>query len=247
VSGFSRTDACVRGFSRTCGLEMKAILGLLVVVGFLVASPGLRAQQVPRLGTIGERLTNRDVEEIAALAKATVSSIYLLAGDRSQVLPETWLVEVYLAPTPDRGRVRRGPVVNVSKVVEEGSLTAWRVDGETRYAQVAAPGRRFPTALTSRDNDRPFLLEGEFTDDELVSIVSFIRSSPEQPSKKAPNGTIYGLGLPVEGALPIGTIRRTGKAEVMVILAASQRHGQTVSLRRSRDRWLIVEVVFWIA
>jgi hypothetical protein len=227
VSGFSRTDACVRGFSRTCGLETKAILGLLVVVGFLVASPGLRAQQVPRLGTIGERLTNRDVEEIARLARTTVSTIYLLHGDQGQT--KQWLVDVYLAPASDRAQVRRGRVVKMSKVVD-GLPTAWRVDEERRYAQVAAPGRRFPTALAPGDNNRPFLLEGEFTDSELVGIVSFIRSSP----------------APVEGHLPIGAIRRTGKADVTVILIASPLSSHIVSLRRSRGRWDLVGVGFRI-
>jgi hypothetical protein len=206
---------------------MKTTLGLLVVVGVLMASASASAQQVPRLGTIGERLTNRDIEEIARLARTTVSTIYLLHGDQGQT--EKWLVDVYLAPASDRAQVRRGRVVKVSKAVD-GSPTAWHLDEERRYAQVAAPGRRFPTALTPGDNNRPFLLEGEFTDSELVSIVSFIRSSP----------------APVEGHLPIGAIRRTGKTHVAVILIASPLSSHILSLRRSRGHWDVVGVGFRI-
>jgi len=46
------------------------------------------------------------------------------------------------------------------------------------YAQVAIEGRAFEEFTDDQDQNRPFLVEGNLSDAELLSIVAFIRPKP---------------------------------------------------------------------
>jgi len=222
-----------------------------LIVAFAVAWLGACHEsfaQMARLGNIAERLTDQDLRSINRLVAENQSSPFLLSASRSHVLPETWYLDAFFLPESDRAQVRRGRVLKVSTVLRDEKPTEWRVEGSARYAQVGVAGRPFPRAFKPEDVDRPFLVEGEFTDSELASIVSFIRSSPSREIKSDRNGSfsIRGGATDVEGTWPIGTVRRTTEGDSMVILSRSEGYGQTVILRFVRGRWTIVEVGFWI-
>ena len=222
---------------------MKGKACALLCLGVAV---GLQAQEPARMGGIAERLRAQDVQRIAALTTSPKDMVWLLEGMGSQVLPERWHVEAYLLPDSNGAQVRRGRVLQVSSLITNGSASEWRRDGAARYAQVRIAGRPFGRTPSVLDLDRPFLLDDEFTDAELSSIVSFVRSSPKQ-SKRLPDGTLYSIGLDVDGALPIVEIRRQTGGDPMAILSRSPGVGQTVVLHAVGRRWTIVEVGYWVA
>jgi len=185
------------------------------------------------------------VQSIAALTTNSKDVVWLLEGKSSQVLPERWHVEAYLPPDSEGAQVRRGRVLKVSSLIVGGSPSEWQADGAARYAQVRVAGRQFGRTPRVGDLDRPFLVDGEFSDTELASIASFIRSSPRQ-TKRLPDGTVYSVGLDVEGTVPIVEIRRMASGDPMVILSSSGGSGQTVVLRAAGRRWTIFEAGFWV-
>jgi len=226
---------------------MKNRIPVICAIVWLAVCPELFAQ-LTRLGTIAERLTDQDLRSITRLVPESQRAPFLLSASRSHVLPETWYVDAFFLPESDRAQVRRGRVLKVSTVLRDDKPTEWRVEGSARYAQVGVAGRPFPRAFRPQDVDQPFLVEGEFTDSELASIVSFIRSSPSREIKPDRNGSfsIRGGATDVEGTWPIGTVRRATDGDSMVILSRSEGYGQTVVLRSVGGRWTIVEVGFWI-
>ena len=206
----------------------------------------LHAQLPGRMGRIAERLPAQDVQKIAALVSSPKDVVWLLEGMASQVLPEKWHVDAYLLPDSNGGQVRRGRVLQLSSLIVGGSPSKWQTDGTARYAQVGITGRQFVPSPTVSRLDRPFLLDGKFTDAELSSIVSFIRSSPRQ-TKRLPDGTVYSVGFDVAGAWPIVAIDRTPAGDPKITLRSSPSSGQTVVVRGSAQRWRVVEVTVWVA
>jgi hypothetical protein len=225
---------------------MKNRIHVICAIVWLAVCPNSFAQMA-RLGTIAERLTEHDLRAIAALLPPDHSAPFLLQGHRSQVLPESWYIDAYLLPDSDRAQVRRGAVLTMSSVLTNGMPSDWRIEGTARYAQVGVAGRPFPRAVGMGDVDRPFLVNGEFTDNELRSIVAFIRTSPSQKQIGVglPLGTSQGR-LEVHGSWPIVEIRRTPSADSMIILTLSGGVGETVVLRSAGRGWTILEVGSWL-
>jgi hypothetical protein len=108
------------------------------------------------------------------------------------------------------------------------------------YACIAAPGRR-PFDITSeRDMGWPFVLDGQFDDDTLVSLVAFIRSKPRIPG--VPDGV---APREFENA-PVSTVARRG-GEIIVGLRTGESMGSLVTLIRREGRWVITHYESWIS
>jgi hypothetical protein len=91
----------------------------------------------------------------------------------------------------------------------------------------------------SSDVDRPFRVDGRFSDDELLDLVLFIRTSPRNPPiPDDPDGTSHVVFDQVDGTLPVLEMRREHDA-VRVVLGASSRSWQSVVLRRVGRHWKI--------
>jgi len=74
---------------------------------------------------------------------------------------------------------------------------------------VAIPGRPFEEILNDQDLNRPFRVTGAFQNEELVELVTFIRSNPA-----VPEGQMW-AGVKV-GKLPITSIERRPDGSVNV-------------------------------
>lgn len=210
---------------------------------------GQSATEPTRIGPEARGLSKSDLAEISRQAAAEGKVVWLLAGDSSQVLPETWYIDAFLEPDSRLAGLRRGRVLRLQSVVSNGTAIRWtKRFPVAQYAQVAIAAR--PTsALTDKSIERPFVVTGEFSDRDLIDLVNFIRRSPEPDSKmvKAPDGTIRGeVTFPVKGGWPVTQITRKAST-ITVVLQDSTRSGQTVDVIQFGRGWKVLRVVLWLA
>ena len=99
---------------------------------------------------------------------------------------DDWLARAYLPPTLQTVQLRRGRVASVvnrtwPSVPEPAKWMLAEPQLAESWAQVAVAGRRFEDVQDEADRNLPFSVTGQFTDEELVAIVQFIRSRPVLP------------------------------------------------------------------
>jgi len=204
------------------------------------------AADVLRLGRVTNRLSEQDLNAISSLCRKEGKNPWLIDGDTSQVLPETWFIDAYLEPDLMASTLRRGRVVGLESRAVGGKATAWRTRlGVRHYAQISVGSTPFPTALTDSSVDRPFIVEGIFNAQELISVVRFVRSSPNVVDRNSPDGRTRITGS-VNGLRPITEVRRQADT-VVVTLQDGKRSGETVTLRRAGPEWTVVNIVLWVA
>lgn len=198
---------------------MTKILSVAVLL-FLEAVLGAQVRSDP----VAERLSDDDVAEIGKQAAAVGKPVWLLEGSVSRIPPETWFVNAYLEPDSDAGPVHRGRVLRLQSEVVNGKPVKWRAQAPTiPYARVAS--------------ERPLVLDGSFSDDQLIALLAYIRTNPFRAAQTNGEG--------VDGTLPVTSVGRSGN-EVRVGLRRTSYSGQTVWLIRERGQWLVVRVLNWI-
>jgi hypothetical protein len=110
----------------------------------------------------------------------------------------------------------------------------WTLQQKHRYAQLVLPGRAFEQINGERDLNRPFRVHGEFTDEELVSLVTFLRAKPSW---------LNGVERhPVEADWPVTVVNREPDGTVAASLSRDQWQGQRVILRRRANSWTIIRL-----
>ena len=200
-----------------------------------------------RIHNEARQLSTRSVQEIARLAGNPGKRAWLLVGDTSQTLPEMRFIDAYLEPDVSSPTIRRGRVVHLESAIVNGTAVRWRVrSDDSQYAQVSREVNRWGGSLNDRSIERPFIVNGQFSDQELISLVSFVRTSPEREKTVDRDGTIHMEFPGVDGTLPITVVSRDGSG-VVVFLESSTRSGQSLTLTRNRGTWKLVSVTFAIA
>lgn len=222
----------------------------LVVAGMValqVVSP------LQRLGTVGQKLTEADVDVIVGLVSTSGRKPWVLVGYQAFVPePGTWHVEAYLAPEISTPVLRRG---RIQVAVSQGSASEpgrkpWHLERSASWAQVATPGRDFEEILGDRDVNRPFVVGGELTDEEIVTAITFIRTSPTNPvppSMLPARTDPASIFIDVKGNWPVNRVVRTREGTVRIDLFESDHSGQAVTLERRDGKWKIIRVGPWIA
>jgi hypothetical protein len=187
-----------------------------------------REPEVLRFGT-ATILSGDDMVQIRQLATSTGGEVWMVLGGSGHAPGLS--VAVYRRPEVTQGAVRTGVLVGIaSKGV---ARRTWVVSSVASYAQVALPGRAPDVIKSEADPNRPFLVRGEWSADQLADLVTFIRSSPKSSAAKGPRQ--------VNGALPIGSISREGGA-VVARLRVDAHQYHAVSLARVDDRWVVVSI-----
>jgi hypothetical protein len=205
---------------------------LLVAASWAANQP---ETQPLRINDEARMLSRRSVSEIVRLATSGGNGVWLLVGDTSQTLPEKRFIDAYLEPDTSGAVLRRGRVVSLESRIVKGTAVRWTVTSPVRqYAQVSRQPNRWPVSLEDLSIERPFVVDGDFAEEELIGLVSFVRASPK------PDGL---LGL--NGTLPITEVRRSDSV-LTVVLQGSTRHGQTADLSRIAGRWKLLRVTMWI-
>ena len=191
---------------------------LAVTVGVGVLSQA--AVPVPqRLGYTAHHLTEDDLKQIALLASGRPWLI--VAHAVSGLAPEPrWYVEVYLEPS------------HISSSLRRGSVEAFVADLLVR---------------SSRDLNRPFRVTGAFEDDELASLVAFVRDSPADPSQRP---DAHHMVKAIKGDWPIVAVTQEPRRPVEVALIDDdprEMSGQKAFLRNISGRWTIERLGGWVA
>ncbi len=188
---------------------------LFVLVVLLQTAPSAPI----RIGNFARLLPSQDVmglEQFATArgAKGTPWLLQDLLGRANSLL-------MYLPAETETAQVRRGRTIGVLRRTGE---TAW-MGGQTlgQYARVVEAGRDFNSITGDADNHRPFSIMGSFSDDELITLETFIRTSPGQVEKSWPISFL---------------IRRDSSNSVTVNLVGPNRV-QEVDLVRQGSNWTV--------
>lgn len=118
-------------------------LAVLILAAHLAFQEGT---PLPRLGTVGQRLTDAHVAELERLAAAAGGRPWLMVGDEAFTPPpRSWFVDIYLAPDVTTDQLRRG---RIQTAVSQGTASGtdrkpWRLQASALWAQVAVRGRAF--------------------------------------------------------------------------------------------------------
>jgi len=239
-----------RAFSTAAGdfpthFAIPACACLLVAFGWL--AQGHAAEQEPLWSAFFEANDLKPVEmvQVRRLVRPTGKGVWLVFGLRDGLGAKSSAsftpLTVYLKPDSENGGLRRGRVLHLESARgSDPHGTSWRVESTGKYAQVVMPGRR-PDAVRGKfDQQRPFLVDGEFDDQTLVSLVELIRKSPDVASLQ------NGGSAKVKGASPITRARRTSIG-VEVTINVDAHTGQFVTLEERNGRLVVVKARFWIS
>jgi hypothetical protein len=187
-----------------------------------------------RTGDVARELTEQDIAALEFVLPSAAKP-WLLNGDPSQVGRKQQYIEAFLSPTTTTSRLRRGPIIRVTR--QNDPPTAWTVHWTGLYAQVAIPGRTFAEIQGDQDMNRPFRVIGRFDDTELIRLVEFLRSNP--PTRGGEATAIR--------PWPILVIVRQADNSVEVMLRGAVMQGQAITLRQAGEDWVILGVGMWAA
>jgi hypothetical protein len=197
----------------------------------------------------------------------TILLVYVSTGEQAQIvrLAQTqgtpWLISrppgnigglvwVFLRPDASSLRIRRGRYLRMCawicseapRRIGNGPYE-WHFDPSLpqsvgQYAQVVAPDRDADDVRDASDVNRPFVISGAFTDDELITLVDFIRTSPRVPLE--PSNVVQGLN-------PITSIRRVPSAPTAATVSLELPTGmyQIVVASRAAGAWVISDTSTW--
>jgi hypothetical protein len=182
-----------------------------------------------RLGLGAESLSEQDIAEFQrALPDSTM---WLVEGKA----PFPGLsIAVYFAAEKTTAELRRGRMIRGYRQVNPPG--AWKLQARGNWAQVAIAGRDYNVLDGESDFNRPFQVDGEFSDEELINLVTFIRTTIAGRSR---NGGVGPLN-----AFPIREVTRTSKDSVRFFLAGGNGPSQGVSATQEGQGWRVTSITF---
>jgi hypothetical protein len=231
---------------------MMTIRQALIIVTLVFVALPVDGAGPQILGERARDLSPTDVSDIVALTSKHGSAWFLQVGVNFFMRGPNLQVAVYLAPDQSSSIIRRGRYVNVYQAASTaGSGYVWNIVGHPMaWAQVPPLGGEFSTKLTKpKKHDHPFGVRGDVSDADLISLVAFIRTSPEQPQRMghdADGSDWMDIGLGVDGTNPVSGIEK--KADCFFVVTTSSRPGagQTVEVSRTDRGWQVVNVSEWV-
>jgi hypothetical protein len=228
----------------------------VAVASGLLCQTATSSRPIP-LGPTGDQLSTDDLAQIARISGEAGGKPWVLVGHPPGLVESArWFVDVYLEADRTVGVLRRGRIQVVTALLPSIAAYAapktWQRVSSAEYAQAPIPGAN-PAELTgSRDLNRPFRVHGTLSDEALLSIVSFVRSSPATPppDSRTPGQIVPRILLGVEGTWPIERVvaRDDTTVEVSLIdLEPTEKSGQKLMLRGAGTGWTVERVFLWIA
>jgi hypothetical protein len=213
----------------------------LRLIGLVTLAAGLLQIQptVPiRLGLGARSLTEEDISEFRRTQPG--SNMWLVVGKA----PFPGLsIAAYFAAEKTTAELRRGRMIRGYRPVNPRG--AWKLDALGHWAQVAISGRDYDVVNGETDVNLPFQVDGDFSDEELISLVTFIRTST---SGRSVNGRGVPLNVgPVRQVLNVGPIlqvSRTSRDSVRCFVAGGNGPTQVISATRDAQGWRVTSTYF---
>jgi hypothetical protein len=225
-------------------------IALIATALLFQAGPSL---QIIRLGPTGAHLTADDVDQMTRIALKAGAKPWVVVGSspgRWMRLAPHWDVRIYLQPDRNTGGVRRGRMQDVTAVLPAvAAYTAsksWQIESSHEWAQVPLREENADELVNNRDPNRPFLVEGALSDQDLKSIVSIVRANPTGPAFRAVPPQL----IQVEGTWPFRSVQLRSDSTVSVFLLGTdpdEMSGQSLVLRKVGNAWVVSAVSEWVA
>ena len=167
----------------------------------------------------------------------------------SVVDPANLLATAYYAPRVATPILRRGwtQTFYQEESTEPGPVWNGMSDiGE--WAQVATAGRPYTKKLRKpKWSDEPFVVTGDISDPDLVSLVAFVRSGPKRANRKNADGSIsHTYGSEVNASNAISSITSKGGCYFVVSTESRPGAGQQIEIIRKGSGWEVYEVQEWV-
>jgi hypothetical protein len=184
---------------------------------------------------------NMKPEVLAAIVNAATSSRgrpWALFSDWGPVNAEPH-TDAFYPPHTLTDRVRRGVVQSYrcTSTSRPRGCVDWEPVGKPgAYVQIAEMGT-FTKRLRPRSaGEKPIIVRGTFSDDELVSLAEYVRSNrgPRQP-------------FAVSGDDPVCVFARSKREVVTVILSADAIGGCTATIRQKGTQWEVTDCGCWVS
>jgi hypothetical protein len=116
-----------------------------------------------------------------------------------------------------------------------------RTDASGDYAQVADGPEAFGADCTVRRlRERPFLVHGSFSDEEVMSLVTYIRTGPRPATE--PGSIVMGIS----GGEPIQDIQQEADGSVSVVMTYDGYVFEVATCVRSGKAWRITSAAYGI-
>jgi hypothetical protein len=171
-------------------VRTRALVMTLAV--FQVASPS-----VLRVGPVANQLTADDLRSLRELSIRWGGQPWMLLTGTGMVPARdgslSWSATVRLRPFSETELVRRGDQFTASTTRRGDAPRTWvtAAGGAWFWAQVKLRGREFDDVRGESDINAPFATDGIVTDDELVSVITFLRTDPIfKPERERPVASI---------------------------------------------------------
>jgi hypothetical protein len=206
-----------------------SILAAFVIV--VLFTSALHGQAPFTLKRFGRALvSDAEVAQIAELASSTGKRLWLLHTPNA-VMMSARVSFLFLEPDVLGKRVLRGRVLRLGadEPPNVPIRSPWTIRESHSYAYIPITGRQQGEIVSADDLSWPFILDGEFDDDTLISVVEFIRSQPPIPVRAF---------LKTVPAAPISVIARRDEA-IVVALRPHEEMGHGIWLVRKDGQWVI--------
>ena len=199
------------------------------------AAPWTQATTAPfRLGDFARGLSVQDIANLE-LALPPGGKPWLLVGEFAQ--SRTFQsIEAYLPPDSATAQIRHGTMIRLSRrVTDPANPGPWAIDNSVQqgqpprsgsYVQVVVEGRPFEEFLDDQDHNRPFIVEGKWSDAELISIAAFVRPKP-----------------PLLGTGPIQGVSAGSNGSVTVRTRVGPLASDWMTIQKQGQDWVVVKRV----
>jgi hypothetical protein len=232
----------IRSVGRTGGGIMRPAAAVVVLLHLCLAVQG-EGGELYRFGRDADRLAPDEMVAIRTAVEARGEPWAILTW-HSQVLPEVRYADVFLPPTVATQEYRRGPFVHLEcrPLDGEALCQSWAHRSELGVYFQLFESSRVPDRMTVLSEvDRPARVRGTFSDDDLVSLIKYIRSGP---GPLLPPGHFPAR---VTRGIPIQDIEQQEDGSVWVRLTVDGIGGETATVVRTDGGWQIAHLVHWVA
>lgn len=182
-------------------------------------------------------VSDAEVAQITQLASSTGKRLWLLRTPNAVMMSER-VSYLFFEPDVVGTRVQRGRVLRLraDEPPHVPIRSQWTIGDSHSYAYIPLTGRQQRAIESADDLDWPFILNGDFDDDTLVSVVEFLRSQPPIPLPA------FRKSVP---AAPISSIAHRDDG-IVVSLRPLEDMGDAIWLVKKGAQWVITRSETWV-